>query len=117
MKAINWALRRWFYCDRADQGTKAEYAELDIKKTIEFIGAQETRVARHYGCRCSHMILGLSQWRDLLADSKNWMMAENFGPKILPPCKFWGMTVIIIPWFDGVLLLPEDKKTLLRIES
>jgi hypothetical protein len=91
---------------------------IDFDDIVEAVVKQEQLVYQISRERPRYLVLGHAQYRKLMGATESMMMfqarfPENFNARIYPKeyqGMFQGMELLLIPWIDGMFVLPELKR-------
>lgn len=103
-KLCLWVLRK-LGCQYSYKYRSVKTVRVDLEKLHELILQQSHAVRRVLGWKCKYLIIGeeLALKLSIEADDMFWFNVPNESRR------FAGMIVIVVPWFEGFLCLPELK--------
>jgi hypothetical protein len=91
-------------------------AELDPDRLLEVIEEQGYQLSHLLKQRMQTIVLGPNEAQRVIRDLPPWeytsvVLDLDFGRKVRNGVEYrgrlYGMRVVVVPWFDGVLLLPK----------
>ena len=100
-----WILHK-LRCEHTERRVTCESITINVKDVIEMIDAQASAIARQTGRWPSYVVVGREQAFKLMSQNPNrqieldMSLARGYSSVM-------GMTLIIAPWFDGVVCLSE----------
>lgn len=127
-----WLARKWYWfkvsliyrwCEPHEETiTRVEPVRVSVDNIVEMITRQHDALHRIINKGCRHVIVGPRQMFELQRDCTVGCVGPmNFGVPLRigvdGKIEVLGMQVHLIPWFDGVLLLPELKSVYIREAS
>ena len=114
LQRLCFKILRWLGARAEEKGI--ERVEIDYDGILDLIVEQPGRLRDVLEGQLRYVILGPRQARDILRDAdpyyyKTFTLHDQQTRLCYRGVQhrgvLFGMTVIVIPWFDGVLLLPE----------
>jgi hypothetical protein len=103
-------------CQRYVMQSTFETVTVDFDNIVELVLKQSYAIECVTGRRCKYLVLGRKQMIELdLAVPEGHMLFQfphDYKARIyLGSMIFAGLKVVIVPWFDGILCLPELERT------
>lgn len=103
-RACLWVLRK-LGCEYRKNTISYKSISIDTASVLAMAQAQYDAIGRQVGSPPRYVIVGRKQAHELVGQHLNSQLHFNFG------CSYnkevMGMTVIVAPWFDGVVCLSE----------
>lgn len=97
-------------CNFTEDKMSVKTISVDIDKLTEIVCKQVVEVRRFYGNRPRLIVIGEDIGQRIFANHAQdistpsvwtWSTHLNCGPKLM------GIEVVYVPWFDGVVVVPE----------
>jgi hypothetical protein len=114
-RACFWVLRKLKAFARFG-ATEIRRTELDLDKLVEAVMRNRADVMLLYNKQAKYLVVGMDRWYELTgAGDRNYLTFEvphsfhariGYDNKPLPQL-FAGLKVIVVPWIDGMFVLPE----------
>lgn len=117
---ILWRLACWVWYKLAreyvhyESISSTEILNVNVEDLLHKIRLDQQNLDMIWNERCRHVILGYDQYRDLLdiADRRYGYISGIYDNMELinnGVHRAFGLEIHLVPWFDGVLLLPDMK--------
>jgi len=103
-----WILKK-LKCQHYDEYISMETFKVEFDSIVDLIISQSAAINRVYSHRCKYVILGRRAMMELQIelDRQLWFnFPSDFEcPQYRNRMTFAGLTIIVVPWFEGVLCL------------
>lgn len=115
-RIASWLFEKWSRSTFIDE-TAYTVLSLDTDKLSRVIFESERGLAQCYGVRGGTVYMGPDEFRKAMAEYCS--KAEFYGPfSVRIPMRvgfgsevrFFGMDVKMLPWMEGILIVPKDEK-------
>ena len=103
-KVCCWVLRK-LEAYSQDRSIAYKYYDVDVSNLVEGIYTQLGMLDRDYNLRGKHVLIGSREFMELC----NAPEAPYHLTMYASDLKFAGLTVTVIPWMRGILVMPTEK--------
>lgn len=108
-KLCFWVLKK-LHCEHYEIQCTINTIEVNFDDIVRQVLNTASAIDIVYHHRPKHLLLGHDKMQELGCEANSLMhfsFPPNYQAPVSPPVKFAGMEIVLVPWMEGLMLVPE----------